>query len=326
MRTAINKNIPPLSLGAGSAALIGEQIASVYAEYDANPPAVVDVWCACAEAIGLHDGVRLFKAGYELATALDMGKGTGIENGYHNTKHYIQVLLNVTHLILRNDARNDGLAFFTHEKGMLAFAALAHDFYYQLGGNKTESGDPVPYKLERQSFLAAKPYLEKYEVPLDWIDNIEIIIYGTDVSPASKAGAFVRAANRYWFEGATKPEITPVLIPVADILTNRSLARIAAILNDADILSSAGLTSEYSIAQSIKLGAELGTAVGPQNTIGFLTFVAENRFTSMAASFFQDNMDKIRQTAKKNLVANITYAKQPIRPLSPNQEPQKLKS
>ena len=324
MQTNIDRMHLPFTIGEGSPAEIGQKIATIYSNWDKHPPLVTDIWQAATQTVGLSEKSPLFMAGHEMAAALDSGMGTGLPGGYHNTQHYIEVLSNVTHIVLRNNATNlEEIVLSSDESGKLLFAALGHDFYYEAGDNKHQNGDPAPYRLEQISFDKTKPYLAKHGVGADDIGDIGVMIYGTDVSPASKAGSFVRAAHSYLFECGQKPATSDVLAKVHPVLKNPRLARMAALLSDADILSSAGLTAEYGNSQSQKLGAEWGKPMWPQDTIGFLTFVAENRFITRAARFFEPNMDAIRQDANVAIAANAAGNESPMRPVPSVQEANK---
>jgi hypothetical protein len=302
--SGIDNQKPPFAIGEGSPAEIAKQLASLYVDYDNHQPQIASIWLAATQAVGLDATSPFFRAGLKLAQTMDAGEGTGIEFGYHNTKHYIQVLLNATYLALRNqNSSNAGITLTSDEKGKLLFAALAHDFYYEPGGNKTSDGKPAPYRLEDISFLKARPYLEEQTVSRQDISDVGVMIYGTDVSPASKAGAFVRAAHAYHFENGTMPTVTEVLERVRPVLQNPRLARMAAMLGDADILSSAGFTPDFGDKETVKLRQEWGKTIttrldGAEHTIGFLTNIVQNRFTTPEATFFQPNLEEIRETAQ----------------------------
>ena len=303
-RMRVDGRSPPFIIGEGSAAEIGKQIAAVYTAWDEQPPSAVDVWKAATEAAGVDEQSVFFKAGRDVAAALDSGEGTGIKGAYHNTTHYFQVLANATHLIIRNNAgANDVIVLSAHEKGKTLFAALTHDFFYEPGGNQDKDGSWVPYRLESISFTNAKPYLEKYGATKSDIDDIRVMLFTTDVTPASKAGSFLRAAHNYLFGRREKPAVTSVLQPVSRILNQPRLARQAAILSDADIMSSTSLSPEYTSAQNAKVENELGRPAGPQNIVNFLQSVAEDQLTTKANRFFYPNMNTIRKTALSAIAA-----------------------
>ena len=297
----LKTDLPPFTLGNGNPADIGRNMADAYAMIEAKNISMRDIVAASATALGLDESSKFVAAGLKLAKAIDEGQGNGLEGGYHNAQHFKEVVMNTTQLALRNNAgRNDGIILDAGDKGKLLFSAIAHDFNYERGGNVTPSVDPggkptpAPYRLEDISFTSARPYLEAEGVSKSDIADIGVAIYGTDVSPASQAGKFVREANYYLFEGAQKPVPSEVQSKVAPILEDKKLARFAAILSDADIFSSAGTTLDYNLVQSKKIEAE---TVVVKATPGSSKFFVENivggRFTTPAGQFFQPNLDTL---------------------------------
>lgn len=303
----------PFTVGRGTPAKIGRQIARIYAAWAEQPPPAAEVWRTAAKAVGLDEQSPFFNAGYDVARTLDLGEGTGIQHGYHNKTHYVEVLSNAAHLILRNNKADlDDIVLTQVERGKVLFAALTHDLYYEPGGNKDSRGNWVPYRLEAIAFLQAQPYLQKYGVTKEDIDDIRVMIFTTDVTPASQAGSFLRRAHAYFFGGGEKPIVTGVQESVSRVLQEPRLARLAGLLSDADILSSAGLSPEYNGAQGLRLDREFGRASCPRDTINFLECVAGDRFTTRAARFFQPNMEAIKEavlaamSASPDLARNLT--------------------
>jgi hypothetical protein len=293
---------PPFVVGDGSPAEVGNQIAAVYLGYGQHLPPATHFWQAVAQAVGVGIDSALMLAGQDLAADIDAGIGIGLLDGYHNIQHYIEVLLNTVHLILRNDAgAHDGIVFTAFEKQRLLFAALSHDFHYHRLSDEERRDGPVPFQLEEYAFVEARNYMIRHGVDETSIREVEIMILTTDVGPASKAGSFLCAAHLHLFEGGPKPEVTPVLERVAVVLAQPRLARMAAILRDADVLSSAGLNWEYLQLQNAKLGAETGASRGSRETRNFLRFIVHDRFTTEAARFFQPNLEAIKQQAETAL-------------------------
>lgn len=280
---------PPFIIGIGSAEQIGKQIAGVYAAFDKNPPKAADVWRAAHQALKLPEQSPIFRAGLELAETLDAGKGTGIKDGYHNTKHFIEVLLNATYLIQRHNADPaEGITLDPAMAGKILFAALAHDYFYERGGYKE-----VPYRLENITLTHTVPFLANHKVGKHDISDISVMIYGTDVNSPSDAGSFLRAAYRHHFEGENPPKVTRDLRKLEPVLRNKELALAAAIVADADVLSSL-LTPEHSKKLSARFARELGIPLSPKGILYLADTIMKGRFITKAARFFQPVMDGIR--------------------------------
>jgi hypothetical protein len=301
--TQIDTRLPPFVIGEGSPEQIAQHIVTLYQKFESESPSIEIIWNAAADSVELERTSPFYKAGLSIAQALDAGQGTGIADGYHNTKHYVHVLLNVVYLIQRNQhSDNINMWLTMQERGKLLAAAIGHDFYYELGGNKDSSGMPVPYRLENIAFQKVCEHLPAGEVDANDLNDIRVMIFGTDVSPASHAGAFVRAAHKHLFENAPVPTATDILQPVSIIFDNPRLARMTALLSDADIMASAGYTPEFGDNEAAKLRREWKMTANEQDAavqkIAFLDNIVGGRFTTPEAAFFKPNMDHIRLVAE----------------------------
>ncbi|RYE99723.1 MAG: extracellular solute-binding protein, partial [Oxalobacteraceae bacterium] len=89
----------------------------------------------------------LHRAGMAAARDIDAGIGAGVPEGYHNARHYCEVLLCALAIAqLATLARQ--------EQALLLLAALLHDFHHD-GGKRL-----YPFHHELYSLEAASPYLE----------------------------------------------------------------------------------------------------------------------------------------------------------------------
>lgn len=294
---------PPFTLGGDNPFEVGQNIARLYQSPEPSKPRVAEIWSALFEALRIDRNDqqigRIFCAGLELAKSLDQGEGVGIQGGYHNTAHYVEVALNTAHLLLRNNTTGPAdIVLRSGEQAEALFAALGHDYFYEAGGYKN-----VPYRLEKISLHHLLPLLRQHKVRDQSCRNIGVMLLATDVGSPSRAGSFLRLAHRFLFENGLRPEATKRLKPVQILLKRPRLTRQAAIISDADLLSSAGLTYPYTVIQRHYLGAELKKDLGPQGTLDFFDNIMKNRFITPAARFFQPVMDSIRQQAEAELNA-----------------------
>jgi len=267
-------------LGKADPVQTGEKIAQVFRDCITHQPSMGLLWQRATKVIGLDATSPLYKAGRFVASAMDRGHGLGIKDGFHNKDHFAQVLMSAAQLVLRNNQGNhDDITLTPHEGGQVLLTALGHDFFYEPGGN-----GETPYRLEAISFRQLEYHLSMWSVAAADQSNIQTMIYGTDVSFASRAGAFIRQAHHYHFADGEEPVVTETLQPVQAVLTDPRLSRKAALLVEADILGSAGLTVEYSREQNNKLGVEFGRPLGAKAIIWFIDNIAEGRFTTAAAA------------------------------------------
>lgn len=306
---------PPFMSSSAEPEKLGGYLATVYSELEAKPPSFVDLLIMCGSALRLPDDNLLYKAALAVGHDLDRGIGTGLgDDCYHNAHHFREVVMNATFLMLQNDRVTTDKIILddANDRAKLLFAALVHDFHYEKGGNKNPDGSPAPYRLETIAFMKAMPYLVKQEGLTSDAADIRMLICGTDVSPASKAGSFVRAAHRYHFENGTKPEINGVLAPVLPLLESARLTRMAGLLADADILCGFGFTPEYNALENEKLGREFGKVASPNDTIYFLDNIAEGRAITPAGLYFQPNLERIRAAAEAALQAQVKPVRQTL--------------
>jgi hypothetical protein len=299
---------PPFTLGLGSPQQIGRQIADTYAVFDETPPKVADVWRAAHQALKLPEQSPIFQAGLELAETLDAGNGTGIEDGYHNTQHFIEVLLNATYLIQHHNTILGETVIDPIMAGKILFAALGHDYFYERGGYKE-----IPYRLENIALTHTVPLLINNGVAKQDISDICVMIYATDVNSPSDGGRFMRAVYHHHFEGENPPKVTRNLRRLEPLLKNKELTLGSSLLTDADVLSSL-LTPEHSEKQSARFAKELGIPLSPKGILYLINIIMQERFTTKAASLFQPIMNEIKFDA----LQMIAIAIEPTTPVPPS--------
>jgi len=305
--------LPIFSLD-GDAAAIGESLAAFYRHLAGQPPQTAPLWHACLNGLQVDPALPLCNAGHAIAVALDAGHYAGVAQGYHNRVHYVEVLLNAAHcLFCHQQDPAPPLRLTMPEQAMLLFAALSHDLAYQPGGNRDSAGTILPCQQEQIAVRVFTPYLVAQQVEADTIATIQGMVYCTDVSKlpsGCNAHRLLQAAlpNPVGYvpdyAGWSAATLATVAAPLNRVLANPRTCFLAALLADADILSSAGLTYAYSVAQSQKLAKEWGQSTALPDVLGnlchFLQPLAQKGFLTSLATFFLPNTKAILCAVRAN--------------------------
>lgn len=217
-------------------------------------------------------------------------------NPYHNAHHTLEVVLNAHYLASRNDRVSACIQLTARERGILYLAALIHDFEHDGTMNGAQR-----FRLERQSADLALPHLTLAGVDAADREAIRVIVLATD--PAGP-NLYMKSLHSIAFADGTALEPAQAYDELAPLAADRRLLRLAALLNDADLLSSAGLSVDYAAKQSAKLGAEGGRRLDSADMLRFLSRIVGGSFTTRAGRFFNLNMFLIKAMAEISLAHN----------------------
>ncbi|MFA5122188.1 hypothetical protein [Zavarzinia sp.] len=230
------------------------------------------------------------RAAAQIAAAIEARDTPHPLNPYHNAHHTLEVVLNAHYLAARNDAVATHIRLTAREHGLLCVAALIHDFEHDGTMNGAQR-----FRLERLANDRATPHFDAAGVTPEDQAAIRVIVLATD--PAGP-NLYMKSLHSEAFYGGPPPDATtafPELLPLAE---DHRLLRLAGLLNDADLLSSAGLSSDYAAKQSAKLGAEAGRRLGSADFLRFLGHIVGGSFTTRAGRFFNLNMFLIKSLAE----------------------------
>ncbi|MDD3443934.1 MAG: hypothetical protein PHS60_00870 [Zavarzinia sp.] len=225
-------------------------------------------------------------------------------NPYHNAHHTLEVLLNAHYLALRNDRVATQVRLDAHERGLLTLAALIHDFEH----DGTMNG-ATRFRLESIAIEAAVPVFIRSGIGEADIAAIRAIVLATD--PAGP-NLYMKALHGAAFYGSEGPVDTQVFAELRPLAEDRRLLRMAGLLNDADLLSSAGLDTDYAGRQSAKLGAEGGRKLDGADMLRFLNHIVGGSFTTRAGRFFNLNMFLIKSFAELEMHQNDDGVEAPL--------------
>jgi hypothetical protein len=219
------------------------------------PPSALALALFLAERFGVTADMAAFPALVNAAILADVES----PQAYHNNDHFKKVLLQAARQIAtHNHICAAGARFSPHDAMIMMIAACIHDLGHDGAGN-APGGAHVPYRLERQSFAAARPYLAAAGLGGDDLLNIQAIVLSTDVSPFGSGESPARLLRLCYLrhEGAEggMPDMPPELARFAH---DPHLTRMAMVMAASDIASSSGLSFSEGLRQSRQLARETG--------------------------------------------------------------------
>jgi len=229
---------------------------------------------------GLSDNDPLLKAGRAIARDIDRGIGAGVAAGYHNSQHFLEVMLTalyLAHLVSLDPRRT----------ARLVTAALIHDFHHD--GSRSASS---PFRLELLAVEEALPYLRAARVEDSECSQLQTLVLATE--PRSGV-PFARACwTQHAVGGAPATPLTSTLPEaLGRLLGDSNLALDATLLAEADVLPSIGLTFEHAEQLQSRLAIEWGTTMGCRDKLQFIDRMVGN---ISVASFFMPSIQALRQT------------------------------
>lgn len=219
--------------------------------------------------LGLPESSPLARACGLAADAVSAWRG----HDYHSDGHHAEVAVNVVVLAAISAAAGEPVA--REDAAVLLLAALTHDLLYMPGA-------AAPFTRERTAADAADA-----------------------IASRAGAGGGARALLR-WLVLATEPSARPLLaaaargeaasLPgeIARLPAHPDPVRLATVLSDADLLSSAGLTLEWHREQASRLARERGAPVDAGGERAFFEHVVGHEFASAAGRHFAANLACIR--------------------------------
>ena len=129
-------------------ATVAGAIVGAFDALAATPAPLLHAYDMAMQVTNVAPGHPLRRAGMAAAWDIDAGIGAGLPHGYHNARHYCEVLLCAL-------AIGQLAALAWQEQALLLLAALLHDFHHD-GGKRL-----YPFHHELCSLEAASPYLDR---------------------------------------------------------------------------------------------------------------------------------------------------------------------
>lgn len=243
----------------------------------ATPAPLSHAYRLAMQVTGLAPAHPLHRAGMAAACDIDAGIGAGVPRGYHNARHFCEVLLCALAI-----AQLAALA--RQEQALLLLAALLHDFHHD-GSRRA-----YPFHHELRSLAAASPYLDGAGVAAPDRAVLATLILATE----SSAGVPLARCCHGWHGGAVTPPPWPARPELASLVRQPRLALMAAALTEADVLPSVALTPAQAALTTARLEAEGNMVLG---AAGKVEFIDRHIGALQVAHFFQPNLRAVRQAS-----------------------------
>lgn len=251
---------------------IAESLTATYRRWDIrNDPELVDLGHAFVDQLGAR-GEPLGHTCIEAAERVTRWRGYA----YHSACHHAEVATNT--MVIATIARRRGDIVRNHDRLLILAASLAHDLDY----DNSRAGAP-PYEMEAISAQALDTIAAKCGVVPADRQILRCLILAT--WPGFRANLRAILAGR-------RPR-NPIPAPLRPIQQH---ARLAAILSDADLLSSVGLTEQWHEVQRDRLQRETGRPIRAKDDAAFIETIVGPGFLSPGARYFDTNLARIRAT------------------------------
>ena len=256
------------------ARLLGLRMAALYRHWQRTAgPDLVRLTDALLDHIGLRAGTPLAGTCREAAAAVSRWQGSA----YHSARHHAEVATNA--MVLATISARQGGAIPPHELGLLLAAALAHDIYWESDGGQAR------FAAEERSAEALDAIAARCGATEGDRLAMRVLVLATE--PKSRAEIADLVAGRGAADRLPRP--------LAPLHGNKPLLRLASILSDADLLSSAGLTQEWTRVQGQRLASEGHMPIGTAVWQHFFDTIVGSAFLSLGGQHFAANLARIRR-------------------------------
>ncbi len=222
---------------------------------------------ACDEAV--------HRASLTIARAIDDQHVFFDRHEYHNRQHFCEVVLTAQflcrlHRLPVRDARRVMLAAIVHD--------LEHD-----------GAAGTAFVFERRSITRAAPFLARAGVDETEYRVLAALVLATD--PAQ--GVAVAMRSRRWHDGGGASGAIEAPVPeLRGLVDSASLSHAAAVLCEADVLPSVGLSLAHALRLQDRLAREWGCTLQPADKARFIDQVVA---AGVIGDYFLPNVLAIRQ-------------------------------
>ncbi len=293
--------------------LLGEDIT----EYGSRTAALFASWlaeggCPSLSALAAH-AVHYFDLDEDDAVTRGLFMAALIgetPNGlqYHGNDHYRKVLFHAIRMAATHNNLFEGtdMALEPEQVAVLLIAACIHDLGHQ-GGDNLRGGVYTPGAMEQISFDLARPYLEATGMDSTALGEVETLVFCTDITffagDNSPCLRMKKIYKHYFWEDNSEDISIMTMGKLRRFDENPSLVRAAMILHEADVGTSAGLTYEQTIIETINIMEERGLkTAGPRTVLAFLREqLGETFFTEAGKQLFGPGMSRIIARAEQDI-------------------------
>lgn len=228
---------------------------------------------------------------------------------YHGNEHYRKVLFHAIRLIAAHNQMPDSTEILNRDDiALLLTAACIHDLGHEGGDNACE-GVYTPGFMEQKAFDMARPYLEGCDVSSDYLGEMETIVFCTDITffagDNSPCVRMKKIYKHYFWDDDSEDVSLMMMGKLRRYEDNKKLVLMAMFLHEADVATSAGLSYERTIAETVAFLGERGiTQAGPRTVLAFLRDqLGETMFTQAGKALFGSVMTDVIAQAEQDILS-----------------------
>lgn len=229
---------------------------------------------------------------------------------YHGNEHYRKVLLHTLRLIAAHNLIFAGRAerLSPVQMAQMLTAACVHDLGHR-GGDNLRDGVYTPGFMEQLALDIARPYFDALDLDDDRRGEIETIVFCTDItfmagdnSPCVRMKKLFR--HIFWGDEVGDPSLL-TMGRLRRYEDNPMLVRMAMMLHEADIATSAGLAYEQTRKETINIIEERGLKIaGPAIVLRFLREqLGQTMYSEAGKQLFGTAMEDIIRAAEHDCAA-----------------------
>jgi hypothetical protein len=285
-------------------AAYGERCATVFKRWDEEGgwPSLLAITMRAWDKFSLPQD-KLFKAAILSAIIAEVPN----DLQYHGNTHYRKVLLQSIRLAQTNQKLEgeEHVNLSDENIALLLIAAIIHDLGHE-GGDNLRDGIYTPGYMEQKAYDIAHPYFEALELERDQCSSLETLVFCTDITffagDNSPCVRMRKIYSYYFIDDSDETVLNYMIGKLRRFDDNKEFTLMAMVLHEADIASSAGLTYEQSIRETIDIFEEryLQTA-GPKGLLAFMKEQLEGGMkTEAGKAVFSSSMDVIMDQAMQD--------------------------
>ncbi|MCK5373866.1 MAG: hypothetical protein KAJ40_01135 [Alphaproteobacteria bacterium] len=227
---------------------------------------------------------------------------------YHNNLHFRKVLLHVMRMVAVHNYKiykDTSRHLSKIDIAKLIIGACIHDIGHEGEGNFIDHKYHLAM-IEQRSYDYAYPYLKHAGLDDDILNDIRVMLIVTDVSPVGDPISPVnqlRSVYEYHFGMDADSHEDVYLSSELTVLKEDShLCFLCVMLQEADIMNSAGVDYDITRFESVAISKEIGLSHSlPEDTLLFLITICKGKLLSDAARYLAaDNLDHIIKRVMKD--------------------------
>lgn len=273
-------------------------------EEEGGGPAMTAVIAQAVDNFGLDPESPCVKAAFFAAILAEIPNTLQ----YHGNEHYRKVLFHSIRLVSTHNHlfRDTNRAFSRDQIAILLAGSCVHDLGHE-GGDNLRDGVYTPGQMEQYALNIAKPYFRALGVSDNDIGDIETIVFCTDItffagdnSPCIR----MKKIYKHYFWDDEREDVSMMMMGKLRRYEDRPrLVLMAMILHEADIATSAGLSYEQTVKETINIMEERGVkTAGPKTVLSFLREqLGETMFTEAGKQLYGEVMTDVIRHAERDI-------------------------